>query len=52
MARTTEVERVQVDRRHRAVADTRRDLAKLYRGFVAGAALYGDVDDRHERGRR
>ena len=50
--RTTEVERARVGRRHRAVADIRRDLAKLYRGFVAWASLYGDVDDRDERERR
>ena len=52
MLRTTEVERARGDRRHRAVADIERDLAKLYRGFVAWASLYGDVDDRAERERR
>ena len=50
--RTTEVEHARVDRRHRAVADIERELAKLYRGFVAWASLYGDVDDRDERERR
>ena len=50
--RTTEVERARVDGRHRAVAGIKRDLAELYRGFVAWASLYGDVYDRDERERR
>ena len=50
--RTTEVERARVEGRHRAVADIERDLAKLYRGFVAWASLYGPVDHREERERR
>jgi hypothetical protein len=46
-----EVERVRVERRQRAVGEVQRCLAKLYRGFVAWASLYGDVDDRAERER-
>jgi hypothetical protein len=47
-----EVERGRVEGRHRAVAEIRRDLSRLYRGFVAWASLYGEVDDRDERERR
>ena len=50
--RTIEVEHVQFERRHRAVAEIRQHLARLYRGFVAWASLYGDVDERDERERR
>jgi len=50
--RTIEVEHVRVERRHRAVAEIRQHLARLYRGFVAWASLYGDVGERAERERR
>lgn len=50
--RTMEVERVRVERRQRAVGEIQKRLAKLYRGFVAWASLYGDVEDRDERERR
>ncbi|HLL57460.1 MAG TPA: hypothetical protein VK359_06000, partial [Rubrobacteraceae bacterium] len=50
--RTMEVERVRVERRQRAVEEIQKRLAKLYRGFVAWASLYGDVEDRDERERR
>jgi len=46
-----EVERVQVERRQRAVGEIQKRLANLYRGFVAWTSLYGDVDDRDERER-
>jgi hypothetical protein len=47
-----EVERVRVERRQRAVGEIQERLAKLYRGFVAWASLYGDVQDRDEQERR
>jgi hypothetical protein len=50
--RTMEVERVRVEHRHRAVAEIRQHLSRLYRGFVAWASLYGEVDERYERERR
>ena len=50
--RSMEVEHVRVERRQRAVGEVQRRLAKLYRGFVAWASLYGDVEDREERERR
>ena len=49
--RAMEVERVRAEHRRRAVGEVQRLLAKLYRGFVAWASLYGDVDDRDERER-
>ena len=50
--RTMEVERVRVERRQRAVGEIQQRLARLYRGFVAWASLYGDVEGRAERERR
>ena len=50
--RTMEVERVRVERRQRAVGEIQQRLARLYRGFVAWASLYGDVQDRDEQERR
>ena len=50
--RTIEVERARVERRRSAVAEIREHLARLYRGFVAWASLYGEVDDHEERVRR
>ena len=50
--RAMEVERAQVERRRSAVAEIRENLARLYRGFVAWASLYGEVDDHDERERR
>jgi hypothetical protein len=50
--RTIEVERSRVERRRSAVAEIREHLARLYRGFVAWASLYGEVDDNEERERR
>ena len=50
--RPMEVERVRVERRQRAVEEVQRRLAKLYRGFVAWASLYGEVEDSEERERR
>ena len=50
--RTIEVERARVERRRSAVAEIREHLARLYRGFVAWASLYGEVDDNEERERR
>jgi hypothetical protein len=50
LLRTIEVERVRVERRQRAVGEIQERLAKLYRGFVAWASLYGE--DRDERERR
>jgi hypothetical protein len=52
LLRTMEVERVRVERRQRAVGEIQERLAKLYRGFVAWASLYGDVQDRDEQERR
>jgi len=50
--RTIEVERSRVDRRRSAVVEIREHLARLYRGFVGWASLYGDGDDHDERERR
>ena len=50
--KTIEVERARVERRRSAVAEIREHLARLYRGFVAWASLYGEVDDHEERERR
>jgi len=47
-----ETERVRVEHRHRAVAEIRQHLSRLYRGFVAWASLYGEVNERNERERR
>ncbi len=47
-----EVERVQAERRQRAVGEIQNRLTKLYRAFVAWASLYGDVEERDERERR
>jgi hypothetical protein len=52
LLRTMEGERVRVERRQRAVGEIQKHLAKLYRGFVAWASLYGAVEDRDERERR
>jgi hypothetical protein len=52
LLRTMEVERVRVERRQRAVGEIQQRLARLYRGFVAWASLYGDVQDRDEQERR
>ncbi len=43
---------MQVERRQRAVGEIQVRLARLYRGFVAWASLYGDVEDRDEQERR
>ena len=43
---------VGVERRRYAVEEIRFSLARLYRGFVLWASLYGDVDDPEERERR
>ena len=50
--RTIEVERARVERLRSAVAEIREHLVRLYRGFVAWASLYGEVDDHDERERR
>jgi hypothetical protein len=50
--RTIGVERSRVERRRSAVVDIREHLARLYRGFVGWASLYGEVDDREELERR
>ena len=50
--RTIEVERSRVERRRSAVVEIREHLARLYRGFVGWASLYGDGDDHDERERR
>lgn len=50
--KTIEVERARVERRRSAVAEIREHLARLYRGFVAWASLYGEVNDGEERERR
>jgi hypothetical protein len=49
--RTMEVGRVRIERQ-RAVGEIQERLAKLYRGFVAWASLYGDVQDQDEQERR
>lgn len=50
--RTMEAEHVRVQRRRRAVTEIRQHLAGLYRGFVAWASLYGEVEGEDERERR
>lgn len=50
--RTIEVARSRVERRRSAVVEIREHLARLYRGFVGWASLYGEVDDREELERR
>jgi hypothetical protein len=52
LLRAMEVERVRVERRRRAVGEIQERLDKLYRGFVAWASLYGDMENRDERERR
>lgn len=43
---------VGVERRRYAVEEIRFSMARLYRGFVLWASLYGDVHDTEERERR
>ena len=43
---------VGVERRRYAVEQIRFSLAKVYRGFVLWASLYGDANDAEERERR
>ena len=43
---------VGVERRRYAVEEIRFSMARLYRGFVLWASLYGDVRDAEERERR
>jgi hypothetical protein len=50
--RTTEAERGRAERRQRAAAEIQNMLADLYRGFVAWASLYGDVDGPYEQDQR
>jgi hypothetical protein len=52
LLRAMEVERVRVERRRHAVGEIQERLDKLYRGFVAWASLYGDMENRDERERR
>jgi len=52
LLRAMEVERVRVERRQRAVGEIQQRLARLYRGFVAWASLYGDVEGLAEQERR
>ena len=49
--RTTQAEQGRVERRQRA-AEIKTMLADLYRGFVAWASLYGDVDGQYEQDQR
>jgi hypothetical protein len=44
--------RVGVERRRYAVEEIRFSLARLYRGFVLWASLYGEADTSEERERR
>ena len=44
--------RVGVERRRYAVEEIRFSLARLYRGFVVWASMYGETDAREERERR
>ena len=44
--------RVEVERRRYAVEEIRFSLARLYRGFVLWASMYGETDAREERERR
>ena len=50
--RTTQAERGRVERRQRVAAEIQDLLADLYRGFVAWASLYGDIDGRYEQDQR
>ncbi len=50
--RSIELGPVGVERRRYAVEEIRFSLARLYRGFVLWASLYGDVEDSEERERR
>lgn len=43
---------VGVERRRYAVEEIRFTMARLYRGFVLWASLYGDLNDADERERR
>src|SRR5215208_3428441 len=52
IVRTTEAERGRAERRQRAAAEIQNMLADLYRGFVAWASLYGDVDGPYEQDQR
>src|SRR5215213_9999411 len=52
IVRTTQAEQGRVERRQRAAAEIQNLLADLYRGFVAWASLYGDVDGRYEQDQR
>ena len=47
--RMIEAEGVRVERRRSAIVEIRKYLARLYRGFVWWASLYGEVDDHYER---
>lgn len=44
--------RIGVERRRYAVEEIRFSLARLYRGFVLWASLYGETDAREEQERR
>jgi hypothetical protein len=44
--------RIGVERRRYAVEEVRYALARLYRGFVLWASMYGEADTREERERR
>ena len=44
--------RIGVERRRYAVEEIRFSLAKLYRGFVLWASMYGETDPGEERERR
>jgi hypothetical protein len=44
--------RVGVERRRYAVEEIRFSLARLYRGFVLWASMYGETDASEERERR
>lgn len=50
--RAIEAEGARVERRRSAVEEIRKHLARLYRGFVWWASLYGEVDDHYEKERR
>jgi hypothetical protein len=50
--RTTQAEQGRVERRQRAATEIQNMLADLYRGFVAWASLYGDVDSPYEQDQR
>jgi len=44
-----EAEGARIERRRSAVVEIRKHLSRLYRGFVWGASLYGEVEDHYER---